>query len=112
MLACRPVGSANFTVAAFANRNDVLTDTGDTDNDITHVANGEGWYYNSNYSWGFAKAGDGVDKNSCDYLPVGNLDKRLCFHTVDGHIDGGYRCGTTVDLNGSTTWERVILHHQ
>jgi hypothetical protein len=111
MLACRPVGSDNFTVASFANRNDVLTDTGAADNDITHIANGAGWYYNSGWSWGFAKAGDPVDKNSCDFNPSGNLDKRLCWHTGAGNIEGGYRCGTTTDLNGSTTWERIILHH-
>ena len=113
MLACRPVGSDTFTVAAFANRNDILTDTGAADNNITHIANGAGWYYNANYSWGFAKAGDSVDKNECDFVPTDNLDKRLCWHTLGGggSISGGYRCGATADLNDSTTWERIILHH-
>jgi hypothetical protein len=117
MLACRPVGSANFTVAAFANRNDVLTDTGPpSDNiNITHVANGEGWYYNSNSDfggWGYAKAGDPVAKTQCDTRSTENADKRLCWHTFNGNLSYGYRCGTTTGLNGSTTWERVILHHQ
>jgi hypothetical protein len=113
MLACRPVGSATFTVAAFANRNDILTDTGAADNNVTHIANGAGWYYNADYSWGFAKAGDSVDKLECDFLPPDNLDKRLCWHTLGGggSISGGYRCGATVDLNDSTDWERIILHH-
>jgi len=117
MLACRPVGSATFTVAAFANRNDVLTDTGTpSDNlDKTHVANGEGWYYNSNPGnggWGYAKAGDPVNKSECDIGTTENVDKRLCWHTFNGNIAGGFRCGATEDLNSSTTWERVILHHQ
>ncbi len=111
MLACRPVGSDTFTVAAFANRNDILTDTGADNNGVIHVANGEGWYYNANYSWGFAKAGDYVGKTACDSSSV-NPDKRLCWHTQGGSIDEGWRCGETQGLNGSTAWERIILHHQ
>ena len=43
------------TVAAHAPRTDVLFDTG-TGN-VPHDANGVGWYYNGNWSWGFAPQG-------------------------------------------------------
>jgi hypothetical protein len=115
MLACRPVGSNTFTVASYANRNDVLTDTGDGDNYVTHTANGAGWYYNSQHSWGFAQAGDPVRKNSCD-IPEAfdpnspNLEMRLCWHTGGGNLTGGFRCGTELFLQGVPNWERVILH--
>jgi hypothetical protein len=107
MLACRPVGSDTFTVAAFANKNDVLRDTGENTN-VTHIANGEGWYYNSNYSWGFAKAGDSVIKNNCD-SQFGNDDKRLCWHTEGGNIIAGWRCGEA--RFAGSGWERIILQH-
>jgi hypothetical protein len=109
MLACRPVGSSTFTVADFANRNDVLTDTG-VNAGTTNRENGAGWYYNANWSWGFAKSGDSVAKSSCD-VSSGNADKRLCWHTGGGNINGGWRCGEATGLNSSTDWERVILHH-
>ncbi len=113
MLACRPVGSANFTVASYANRNDVLTDTGAAENGVTHIANGAGWYYNANWSWGFAKAWDTVNKDECDYQSTPNPEMKLCWHTlgVGDSISGGYRCGETKELNNSSTWQRVILHH-
>jgi len=25
-------------------------------------------------------------------------------------LSGGYRCGTTINLNGSTAWQRIVLH--
>jgi len=116
MLACRPVGSTTFTLASYASRNDVLTDTGSGDNGVTRTVNGAGWYYNSNYSWGFAQAGDPVRKVSCDYPEYFNqnspdLDMRLCWHTSGGNINQGFRCGTHTMLNNDATWQRVILHH-
>ena len=109
MLTCRPVGSTTFTVADFANRFDVLTDTG-VNSDITHRENGAGWYYNGNWSWGFAKTGDPVFKDSCDVNRPENRDKRLCWHTSGGSISLGFSCGAT-DFIFDSSWERVILHH-
>lgn len=111
MLACRPVGSATFTVAAFANRNDVLTDTGDGDPSTTRVANGAGWYYNGDWSWGFARAGDPVNKAACDTLTAPNPELRLSWYTFENSLGYGCRCGAATDLNLDGTWERVILHH-
>ena len=64
MLACRPTGNPNYTVLAQAPRSDVFFDTG-TGN-TPHNANGVGWYFNSNYSMGFAPAGALIQRTSCD----------------------------------------------
>jgi len=125
MLACRPVGDTNFTLAAYAAREDVTFDTGSDNNDITHEANGVSWYFSDDdLSWGFAPGGLRVNKDSCDYdgsevspgddpvdcevdcLP--EPEKRLCWHTDVNQISGGYRCGHN-DLNGDSEWERIIL---
>ena len=114
MLACRPVGSTTFTVASYANRNDMLTDTGVGDNDVTHIANGAGWYYNSNSSygaWGFVEAGDPVNKFYCDTQSEPNPEMRLCWHTYNGGLYYGFSCGTATWLNSDSNWERMILHH-
>ncbi len=111
LLGCRPTGSANLQVAAWAPRVDVLFDTG-TGN-VLHDANGVGWYYSSAYSWGFAPQGDIVTRSSCDttassFGPGADGDKRLCWHTGGGLINGGWRCGTADSLNGSTSYERIV----
>ena len=109
MLACRPVGAANYQLLAAALRADVTFATAAANDGIAHNANGSGWYYNTGWSWGFALQGDVVDKDSCDVNGTGDVAKRLCWHT-NGNIDGGYRCGIDVSLNGSTAFERHILH--
>jgi hypothetical protein len=107
LLACRPVGNPSFTVLAPALRSDVLTDTGFSN--TPHDANKAGWYFSPSYSWGFAKQGDPITRSSCDTAGV-NPDRRLCWHTGGGNLNGGWRCGATTGLNGSSAWERVIYH--
>ena len=106
MVACRVKGSTDLRVAAHAPVDEVLTDTG-TGN-VLHQANGVGWYYSSSYSMGYAHVGDGVSRNSCDTQTGAFPDERLCFHTSGNQLTGGYRCGATVGLNASHTWERVL----
>jgi hypothetical protein len=95
LLACRPVGSASFTLVAAAPSADVLFDTG-TGNNTTHEANA--------VAWGFAPAGAPVERDSCDTL---SGTRRMCWHTAAGFLDSGYRCGDNTGLFDST-WERVI----
>lgn len=102
MMACRPVGDPNLTLLAQAPKADVMFDTG-TGN-VTHNANGVGWYFNNSWSWGFTTAGNAVSRNSCD--TVGGTD-RMCVHTGGGNTNSGYRCGNTF-LNGNATWERIF----
>jgi cysteine-rich repeat protein len=116
MLACRPVGDPDLTLAAYAPRADVTVSSLDN---TPHDANGVGWYFSDELSWGFAPQGSPIERSSCDYLDsdsypgaggVSDGDQRLCFHTGGGAIAGGWRCGRTDFLQGTNTHERVILH--
>jgi hypothetical protein len=102
LLACAPVNAPKYTLVAMGLRSDVLFDCGSGSN-CTHQANGVGWYYSNNWSWGFANAGDQVQRNECD-VAAGPL--RLCWHTVNGA--GGYRCCDTTGLNGDASWKRYV----
>ncbi|MEO7329710.1 MAG: hypothetical protein ABI193_14110 [Minicystis sp.] len=102
LMACAPVNAANYTLVAMGLRPDVLFECG-SDPACTHIANNVGWYFNNNWSWGFVKAGDPVQRNECD-VAAGPL--RLCWHTVNGA--GGYRCGDAAGLNGDSTWKRYV----
>ena len=105
MMGARRVGSSTFEVLAAANFADVIFDTG-TGN-VTHNANGVNWYFNNNYSWGFAGAGDTVSRNSCDTNGMSERD-RLCWHTHSNY-SGGWRAGAFTSLNNDSSWEKVLL---
>ena len=106
MLSCRPVLSSSLALLAQADRSDVTFDTGN-DSSSLHVANGTGWYFNTDsiQSWGFVKAGDTVQKENCDIDASGANDDRLCWHLNDS---GGYRCGSVEELNESSAYERIV----
>lgn len=114
LLACRPTGAANFTVVAMGLRDDVLFECG-MNATCTHSANGVGWYYSSEYSWGFAPAGSPVNRNSCDIVdsqtyPGGGAsdgDQRICWHTGGNALSSGWRCGKPDFLGG--TYERLVF---
>lgn len=89
LLGCRAVGCSNLFVAAIGNRADVLYNCGLTAT-CTKRANGF----------------DNVTGSSCDVAST-NTAYRLCWHTQN---NGGYRCGSIINLNLATTWERVIYH--
>jgi hypothetical protein len=108
MMACRRIDDGTLTVAAMGSRAEVLEDIGDGVNAV-NPHNGVNWYYSTTRSWGFAPAGAAVNRNSCDTNGAGE-GTRLCWHTNADRITGGYRCGSTLNLNGDATWERVILH--
>jgi hypothetical protein len=112
MMACRPTGSDTLQLAAYAGRDDVTFEEGE--DSTTHTANGTGWYFDANWSWGFALAGAPVDRDSCD-IDDPSDPLRLCWHTVGEEYGfgndtfyGGFRCGADTDLNDSTAFERVI----
>ena len=113
MMACRPAGATTLQVAAYAPRADVFFDTG-SGND-PHVANGVGWYYSDSQSWGFAPSGDAILRNSCDTqdssIDATGVDGglRLCWHTSNALLQGGWRCGADDNLNGSFGFERLVF---
>ena len=115
MLSCRPTGSDTLALLAQGGRSDVTFNTGDN-TDVLHVANGVGWYFNDTgalteegFSWGFVRAGDSVFKDPCDDDTSGANDERLCWHLND---QGGFRCGETVFLNESDSFERIVYTAQ
>ncbi|MBF0240329.1 MAG: Ig-like domain-containing protein, partial [SAR324 cluster bacterium] len=109
LIACRATSSSTLIIAAHAPRADVTYDT-TSDSTTVHTANGVDWYYNTSQAWGFAHTGDGVSKSSCDTSTGSYPGERLCFHTSSGNISGGYRCGSTLGLNGDVNYERMIYH--
>lgn len=115
MLACRVKGSTTLQLAAYAPRSDVFFDTGAAGSNVVHPANGVGWYHSPRYSWGFAPENDPVTRSSCDIedssIKNSGVDGqlRLCWHTSDDRITGGWRCGRNDNLNGSTTYERLMF---
>ena len=112
MMAGAAVGSSTFDVLAQALFGDVAFATGDGSS-ATHVANGTQWYLGANSSWGFAGLTDIVYRVSCDAEDVFNSPPterdRLCWHTGGGALDGGWRSGDNIWLNGSQDFERFLL---
>jgi hypothetical protein len=106
MMACRATGAATLQLMAEAPRADVLFDT--ATGNVVHNANGTDWYYNTSWSMGFAPAGAGVSRSSCDVAST-QADQRLCIHTGGGKFNGGYRCGAATGLNNSAAYERVFF---
>lgn len=123
LLAGGPTDDPVLTVLAAAPRADVIFETGDNV-DVSHNANGSEWYFNGANSWGFALGGDAVNKDSCDIdpeipdQPETNPADRLCFHLSDNRanetddpyyvMEGGFRAGENVFLNGSDAYTRYI----
>jgi cysteine-rich repeat protein len=108
MMACRQVGSPTFTVSAIGRRSEVLEDVGAAVA-TSNIHNGTNWYYSAARSWGFAPAAEAVNRNTCDTNTASGT-QRLCWHTSADNLSPGFRCGTTSNLNGSTAWERIVLH--
>ena len=107
MYACGTAGTDHYDVLAYAHRDIVFTDNGEA-NDGT-VGNGAAWYLGTDESIGFFEPGDGVTRNSCDTSSGSYPDHRLCWHTNNGSLSTGYRCGSTKSIYGST-YDRVVLH--
>ncbi|CAF1151441.1 unnamed protein product [Rotaria sordida] len=111
LLGCGLKNSSVLTIAAMGLRSDVLYNCSNIIT-CTHIANGVGWYYSSNYSWGFVQDQDAVYRRRCDIdiatESSNNSDQRLCWHT--GSTLGGYRCGSNTGLNSDTTSVRYIYN--
>ena len=106
MMACRQTGSSKLQLLAWAHRDDVLFNT--EHEPKTHDAEGTGWYFGDDKSWGFVAAGEDINQGSCDtYDEVGYT--RLCWHTQG---TGGYRCGEDENLNSNSEWEKLIFQRQ
>ncbi|MCY1062136.1 hypothetical protein [Nannocystis sp. SCPEA4] len=107
MLACRPTGADVFTVLAHAPREAVLQQTEPVLMPAATQANGAIWYFNDDWSWGFALEGEALTLNRCDGYNT-NVETRLCWTTVLGTLRDGYRCGASTGLTDDS-WERLVL---
>lgn len=103
MLAAGDNGSTTLLLLAAAPRTDVLFDTAHTN--TPHVANGSGWYFANDFSWGFANQGDLIHRSECDNVS-GPL--RMCWQTnalpppnevqfPAGGLNPGFRIGDYMD---------------
>jgi Stigma-specific protein, Stig1 len=108
MVACRRTGSATMTVAAQAPRTDAFFDVGNA-SEARREANGASWYFSGGASFGFAPTGEPITRLSCD-TASSRAQERMCVHTSNGNIDGGWSCGSARGLNGDNGWERIIYH--
>ena len=114
MLAGGVTGSDTLSLLAWANETDVMFATGT--NNTTHNANGAEWYFDPNWSWGFAPAGAAVNLSSCDIAESTSfgtgptVNERLCWHTGSGTLNGGWRVGAADFLNfGTTGYTRYVF---
>jgi hypothetical protein len=117
MLAGGETNSGILKVLGQALETDVMFNTGDFNNN-THNANGLEWYFSDSTSWGFAPGGETVSRNSCDTTnstsfgggTAADKERRLCWHTGNGNLDGGWRVGEVDFLNGGQTgYTRYVL---
>ena len=116
MLAGGVTNDPNLLALAWAAEADVTFATGGFTSPTTvHNANGTSWYFDPNWSWGFAPQGAPVFQNSCDYgddptatASVTPDPLRLCWHTGDNTLSGGWRVGThngnAEDMTGFTRY--------
>jgi hypothetical protein len=106
-------GAATFDLFAATSLATLQTITG---YNTTILADGTYWYRNA-YSVGFAPS-DYIYQTSADVvgsgqfgigddLPGGSL--RLSWHGGETYVNGGWRSGLNVWLNGDETWQRYVL---
>ena len=66
----------------------------------------KGGYYGA---WGFAAGGSSIMLRDVDVLTLDG-EKRISWYLNRPEILGGYRCGTTINVNADPSWERVFYH--
>jgi hypothetical protein len=102
MFGCRLVGSPTWHLLGFGNATLAFTDTGASNyGDVTPDGDIE-WYFNDDYSVGFAPNGEAVNKVNCD---DNSGSRRLCWIAADD-VSVGFRCGDNTNLFNNV-WERA-----
>ncbi len=107
LIGCARVGDDRLTLAAEGAFDQVTADVGDGEGAVT-PHNGVDFYFSRAASWGFAPAGAGVVRNTCDVQDQ-ESPERMCWHTAGDAFRGGWRCGAAVRLNESRDWQRLIF---
>lgn len=132
LVACRPVDNKKiFTLAGIGDIEDVLhpclpkqckfNETAKKNNNkklvcsgghqcITQAKRGVGWYNANNQTWGFVRGSLSFTVNPCDSSNL-DSDYRLCWTSHKVKKQGtGDRCGSALNLQNSTKWERLIYY--
>jgi hypothetical protein len=108
LLSCRLASDpSNLILAAYADRGSVFNSTTSSGNS-TVISNGVGWYYSDSLSIGFAPAGEAVSRNSCDTNDTSQGSLRICWHTSNSSLSGGWRCGG--NTGAGDLYVREIFH--
>lgn len=98
--------ASTYTLIGAGERASVFKETA---NNVTTLNNGLYWYYNPSKSMGFADTSV-ITQNSADTTDMPGLS-RMSWHTGycgAGKICGGWRAGSNLWLNSSTTYIRAI----
>ena len=106
-IGCRATGAPTLLAGAEGLFDEVTRDVGNGAG-ATHTHNQVDFYFSREASWGFAPAGVGVNRNTCDVADEASPE-RMCWHTTASQFRGGWRCGANVRLNASAAFERVIF---
>ncbi len=107
LIGCRPTGDDTLRVAAEGLFEEVTRDVGGGRGAV-NAHNGVDFYFSRSASWGFAPAGEGVNRNTCD-VEDEDSPERMCWHTQGDAFRGGWRCGASVRLNDSRDFERLVF---
>ncbi|MCB9547804.1 MAG: hypothetical protein H6706_18435 [Myxococcales bacterium] len=105
MYGCKANNANAWQVLAQGSRAAVFREIGRVNNPV--IDNQVAWYFSVDWSLGFAPAGQAISRNSCD-TQNGLGDKRICWHSRGGSMNGGWRCGNNTGLNGNNGYTRVI----
>jgi len=112
LLGCRASDTTDALALAAADLRALVIQADGTG--LTHASNGVGWYFNDSWSWGFFPAGQPVNLDTCDTDSGGVVltrkAERLCWHTSNGDLTAGFRCGDN-DLSADATWRRLVMVH-
>lgn len=102
MMAGREKGASQLLALAATSYDDAILRTG-RDSD-THVSNGAQWWYEPDWSWGFAGLQDLVVNFECNTRASA---LGMCLHTM---VDvGGYRINNLLGLNDSSDYEKLFF---
>lgn len=107
LIGCRQTEEAVIYLAAEGRFSEVTRNVGDGQQAV-NSHNEVNFYFSLDASWGFAPADSEVLRNSCDVLERRDPD-RMCWHTSQGKLRGGWRCGEFTGLSESPRFERVIF---